>query len=116
MFVSINLQNCRSIMPFIYFFLFRAICERGNFRLPFGILLQEGGKGGETELKSHHKEPQKDMCGQENFPVFEKNCVFKAIFMDFYLDPGKKLSGARKGGSIKCPAGEGIRTLPFRRG
>ncbi len=37
------------------------------------------------------------------------------IFYDFCLQYGEKFL-VTKGGSIKCPAGGGIRTLPFRRG
>ena len=42
-------------------------------------------------------------------------CLFQAHFLLFLLAVWRKFS-CDKGGSIKCSAGGGIRTLPFRRG
>ncbi len=59
-------------------------------------MLQEGGRGGQNP-KSCYKEPQKEVfCGQENVLIF-LNGIFKAIIVDFYLNPGEKITVQARG-------------------
>ncbi len=70
--------------------------------------------------KRCYKEPQKKVfLSAKKFFHFKKPAIFKEIFVDFYLDPANILRASKGvvcGGSIKCPAGGGIRTSPFRFG
>ncbi len=58
----------------------------------------------------------------KRFYFFFKICVILLFFYDFHLQYGKNFLVTKGGsiknflGSIKCPTGGGIRTLPFRRG
>ncbi len=98
----------------------------------FGFFLQGGGstfcsREGEGYLKIA-KRAQKMHFLREFWKFVQNMCNFAFLrhtFYDFYLQYGeiylvrkggvnKKIS-LDKGGSIKCPAGGGIRTLPFRR-
>ncbi len=78
-----------------------------------------GGKGGSQNPKSHHKEPKKTFCvGKKMFRYLlflKKTNILKAILWIF-IQILEKNSRGKQGGSIKCLAGGGIRTLPFRKG
>ena len=63
-----------------------------------GELCAPGGGGGATDQKDTIKNPQKTFyVGKKIFP-FLKNGIFKTVFVDFYLDLGKKFSGQARGG------------------
>ncbi len=81
-------------------------CSKGGRRT---LCSRRGEGGGYTTQKVTIKSLQMTFyVGKKSFRNFIlKNGIVKAIFVDVYLDPGKKFSGQARGGSIKCPAGGG---------
>ncbi len=77
-----------------------------------------GGKGDKTQKVTITRPLKTFLVGKKKV-FFKKIDIFKAIFVDFYLDPGKKFSGLERG-AIKCRRGNsdftiqegGNRTLP----
>ncbi len=78
------------------------------------LVLQEGGRSGGHNRKSHYKEPPKDIFLGKKIFCFKKNnilrqiFIFKTIFVDFFSISWKKILGVSKGGSIKGLAGGGF--------
>ncbi len=86
------------------------------------FLLQGGGEGTvkfQKALKMHFLKKVLEICSK-----YVHFCILKAHFYYFYFQYGKNFLVTKgwsnfflgQGGSIKCPAGGGIRTLPFRKG